>query len=238
MREVRRAGGSIQKRPFYSDKELERICLEALLDADLLPVTPSPVRVDRFVEKHFGCTPEYEPLPPGVLGFTEFSRQGVARIVVSNELDDATVVSRRRERSTLAHEAGHGLYHGHLFIVEEHPSLLPRERELPTIMCREVADVAVGQARSGNRVAARQTPWHEYQANRAIGALLLPQALVRRAAGSYLLSDGLFGEVRLPEAARPKLIEDLIEIFDVNRPVAKIRIDQLYPAERQEQTTL
>jgi hypothetical protein len=122
--------------------------------------------------------------------------------------------------------------------VEEHPSLLPREREAPTIMCREVADAAVGQARSANHAGSRQTPWHEYQANRAIGALLLPQPLVRRVSEAFLISDGLFGELQLPDAARPRLIEELMETFDVNRPVAKIRIDQMYPSERQSQTTL
>lgn len=240
MRTVRQAGGPTQRRPFYTDAAMERMCVEALFATDLMPVRPAPVRVDRFVEKRFACSPEYEALPAGVLGYTEFYREGVRRVVLAQELDDGTVVSRRRERSTLAHEGGHGLYHAHLFVGEEHPQLLPRERAAPSIMCREVdAAAATMPTVPVSHPARRATPpWHEYQANRAIGGLLLPRALVRQVSAAYLLSDGLLGGTVLADDARPRLVEELVGVFDVNRPVATIRVDQLYPRASGTQLTL
>jgi hypothetical protein len=226
MRSVRQSVGAGGQRPYYKDSEMDLMCLEALVETNLLPPSPAPIRVERFVEKRFKCDVEYATLPPGVLGFTEFSRKGVTRIVLANELDDGAVVSRRRERSTLAHEAGHGLFHGHLFALEEFPSLFPREGSAPAIMCREVADAS---APGGNALARPKYSWHEFQANRAIGGLLLPAKLVRQVAAPHLVSDGLLGEKSLPQDARRALEDELMGVFDVNRPVAAIRLEQLYP---------
>jgi hypothetical protein len=213
---------------------MDRMCLAALEETGLLPMSPSPIRVERLVEKRFNCDVEYAKLPSGVLGFTEFSRNGVVRIVLAEELDDGTEVSRRRERSTIAHEAGHGLFHGHLFALEEFPSLLPREGGEPAIMCREVADEATP---NGRAVTRAKYSWHEFQANRAIGGLLLPERLVRQVAAPHLVSDGVFDEKHLPRETRQKLVEELMGVFDVNRPVASIRLEQLYPAKAEEQLT-
>lgn len=231
MRTVRRSAGQFASQPFYTSDEMDRMCREALLATDLMPAKPAPVRIDRFVEKRFGCTPEYVDLPSGVLGFTEFSRDGVKRIVIAESLDaDPSSVAKRRERSTLAHEAGHGLFHGHLFLLEEHPSLLPRAGAKPSIMCREEANEPVRRRPT--------TSWHEYQANQAIGGLLLPRALVRQVAATYLESDGLIGAPKLPSVARRTLVEELMGTFDVNRPVAAIRVDELFPVAQAGQISL
>lgn len=232
MRSVRQTNGAAGRRPYYTDREMDLMCLEALIDTGLLPEVPCPIRVERFVEKRFKCDVEYAKLPLGVLGFTEFSRTGVTRIVLADTLDDGTLVSKRRERSTLAHEAGHGLFHGHLFALEELPSLLPHEGGGPAIMCREVADAP---DRGAKETAKPTYSWHEFQANRAIGGLLLPEKLVREVAAPHLVSDGAFGGKRLPDGPRDALIEELVGVFDVNRPVALIRLQQLYPEKAQEQ---
>lgn len=242
MRTVRRSTGPFAEQPYYTSDEMERMCCEALLETDLLPATPKPVRIDRFVEKRFGCAPEYMELPTGILGFTQFSRDGVARIVISKALDeDPSSVTKRRERSTLAHEAGHGLFHSHLFVLEEHPTLLPKEGATPSIMCREEVENQNGSevSRRGKAAVPRsRTPWHEYQANQAIGGLLLPRALVREVAAPYLLGNGKLGATQLPESARQRLVEELMGVFDVNRPVASFRLEQLYPLTDMEQLSL
>lgn len=231
MRSVKKSAGFGGQRPFYTDREMDLMCKEALIQTGLLPKSPSPVRIERFVEKRFECTPDYGRLPAGVLGFTEFSKKGVVRIVLAEDLDDGTTVSKRRERSTLAHEAGHGLFHGHLFALEEFPSLFPRERNEPAIMCREVTD--------GTPLRPRSTSlWHEFQANRAIGGLLLPENLVRQVAAPHLATDGMLGSKRLAEEARSGLVDELVGVFDVNRPVATIRLNQLYPLTSGEQLAL
>src|SRR5436190_1237474 len=110
--------GTTQKvpRPFFSASEIDNMCLRELQDMSLYPREPSPIRIDRFVEKRFGVVPEYDELAAGILGLTKFSARGVVEIVVARSLDDEnTVVAERRIRATIAHEAGHGLLHAHLF---------------------------------------------------------------------------------------------------------------------------
>lgn len=86
----------------YDVEEIESLCLSALADVALLPPSPSPVRIDRFVEKRFGLTPEYrDDLPRGILGFSEIDASGPLRIVLNPSLTE------RRLRTTIAHEAGH-----------------------------------------------------------------------------------------------------------------------------------
>ena len=114
--DVPRQHGPFAERLFFEGDEMESIALDALRDVALVPDTPSPVRIDRFIEKRFGIVAAYEPVAPGVLGYTQFGPDGAAQVVVSRELsEERTPVAERRERSTLAHEAGHILLHSRLF---------------------------------------------------------------------------------------------------------------------------
>src|SRR6185295_18090250 len=119
-------------------------CSEALRKRDLLPVAPSEIRIDRFIEKHFKVYPQYEELPDGILGCTLFGPNGVQAVKISRELaDDEHPSAARRLRSTLAHEAGHGLFHAHLFAIDS----MDRGRRAGTdenrqrLLCRQ-GDVA------------------------------------------------------------------------------------------------
>src|SRR5690349_709021 len=115
MRHVKTRAGPFAEQPYYSIDEIDRICAEELYSVDLFPSQPSPVRIERFIEKRFGVTPCYEDLDPGVLGFTRFGPKGVESVIVSRALvDDGTAAAQRRANATLAHEAGHGFLHGHL----------------------------------------------------------------------------------------------------------------------------
>ena len=118
MKTFKAKAGPFAERPFYTDSDVEIICSDELSKLGLLPDQPQPIRVDRFIEKRF-VRPSYEDLGEGILGLTKFSEKGVAEIVVSVRLDaDGDKVSERRIRTTLAHEAGHGLLHTHLFALE------------------------------------------------------------------------------------------------------------------------
>ena len=75
MKTFRSGSGPFQERPHFSDLEIDLMCEEALQKTGLLPIVPGPVRIDRFIEKHFGVSPIYEGLPSGILGFTTFSRR-------------------------------------------------------------------------------------------------------------------------------------------------------------------
>lgn len=226
--------GPFKERPYFKEETIEMICLDALRGVNLLPEEPGPVRVDRFIEKHFKVTPRYELLEDGVLGLTVFGKAGVKDVVVSSEIDEGgSVASERLVRSTLAHEAGHGLFHTHLFAFAESSKPLFGDHSdpaMPKVLCR---DVNAGRGRKGYNGA-----WWEFQANKAIGALLMPRHLVEAAVEDFTTASGLLGLREFDHARTPEAIRLLMETFNVNAPVAAIRLEQFFPANSSEQPTL
>jgi hypothetical protein len=227
MRTYRSKTGPFSEQPFYEPAEIESICTDELQKLGLYPSDPGPIRIDRFIEKRFGA-PAYEDLPTGLLGFTRFSTHGVEQIVVAKALDDeGTKPAERRLRTTLAHEGGHGLLHAHLFAFGARPDSLFREGlapDAPKILCRDGGISGVGPAKG--------TPpyrWWEFQANQAMGALLLPKALVEKAVASILVLQGTLGIPTLLDDRRERAVRLVAETFDVNPIVARIRLDASYP---------
>jgi Zn-dependent peptidase ImmA (M78 family) len=159
-------------------------------------------------------------LPEGVLGLTRFGPNGVEDIMVAKALDDdGTGVAERRIVTTLAHEAGHGLFHTYYFALGTDGRSLFGESASnePLILCRDEKPVA-----------SYRGQWWEYQANKAMAALLLPSQLVTAALESYLLRIGSFGAIALDQERRPDAIKMLSETFNVNPVVARLRLDSLY----------
>lgn len=228
MKTYRAAAGPFSERPFFKPEEIEEICREALRAVDLYPEQPGPVRIERFIEKRFGVRPEYNELPQGLLGYTEFGASGVQRIVISRALDgEGTTAAERRINTTLAHEAGHGLMHAHLFVLGHDTKLLFGNGVDPAgskILCR-------GDAISGNRGFLRRGydgRWWEFQANRAIGALLLPKDLLPPCLENLFVPKGSFGRLALDATQREEAIRRLAETFNVNPVVARIRLEDAY----------
>jgi hypothetical protein len=227
MKTFRSKSGPFSERPHFEPSEIDRICADELRKEGLYPNSPEAIRIDRFVEKRFSVVPQYEGLPEGVLGFTKFGKNGVNAIVISAALDaEGGKVAERRIRTTLAHEAGHGLLHAYLFALEEKPLHLfdADSHSDHQILCRDIQ----GEERKSRAYDGR---WWEYQANRAMGGLLCPRALVQEALTPFLVTSGSLGAVTLDEKRREAAIRALADIFDVNPIVAKIRITELYPAE-------
>lgn len=233
MKQFRARGGPFAERPYYSLEEIDRICTEELQAVGLYPAEPSPIRVERFIEKRFKITPTYEDLDQRVLGYTRFGLNGAEAIVVSRALaEDSTAPAARRLSATLAHEAGHALLHTHLFLLQGAASLFENPAEPSKILCRD-GDVAGAVNR---RVYDGR--WWEYQANRAIGGILLPTALVFRCIAGLAEPAGGLGVAVLPAAKREEAALRLIAQFEVNPVVARIRLDDLYPADEAAQLTL
>jgi hypothetical protein len=232
MRTYRTNRGPFATRPFFEPVEIDRICGDALKAAELMPNTPEAVRIERFVEKHFKVSPRYEALPDGVLGYTSFGPNGVTGIVITTALDEeGGSVSERRIRTTLAHEAGHGLLHTHLFALgEKPPKLFEDGNDRPEILCRDVHGTPHESRYDGR--------WWEFQANRAIGGLLMPRALVIKAAMPFCEESGGLGLPTLIEAEHERAVLELAEIFDVNPVVARIRLDDLFARADSGQLTL
>ncbi len=219
--------GPSSKQPYFTPSQIDGICCDELRKEGLLPPSPEAIRIDRFIEKRFSVSPQYEDLPPGVLGFTQFDKDGVKAVVISATLDtEGGKVSERRVRTTLAHEAGHGLLHAHLFALGEIPAHLfdKESHSADQILCRDVQ----GDEQKTRRYDGR---WWEVQANRAMGGLLCPRPLVHAAIKPFLSPAGLLGVEVLQEGRREESVRALAEIFDVNPIVTRIRIGGLFPPE-------
>ena len=179
----------------------------------------------------------YDDLPDGLLGFTKFGDKGVEEIVVAKSLDEeGTVTAERRLRTTLAHEGGHGLLHTHLFAFGARPRSPFGDglaADAPKILCR---DVGIAEDKSGGRKPSYR--WWEFQANQAMGALLLPRTLVETLLNPLLTGQGLLNVPSLPSERRERAIALVAETFDVNPVVARIRIDGFYPTASAQQLTL
>jgi hypothetical protein len=237
MKTFRSKSGPFAEQPFYEPAEVESICLDELQKVNLYPTDPSPIRIDRFVEKRFGVVPTYDDLPNGLLGFTRFGTKGVEEIVVAKALDDeGTKPAERRLRTTLAHEGGHGLLHAHLFAFGTRPDSLFGDGlagDAPKILCR---DGGV----SGVELKIKKPPyrWWEFQANLAMGALLLPRPLVAKALEGILTVQGMLKRPSLPSEHREDAVRLLADVFNVNPIVARIRLEALYPFAADRQLTL
>lgn len=233
MKNIRSSSGPFVVRPHFKLREIEEICTSELRKAELYPSQPQAIRIDRFIEKRFGVTHRYEALPDGVLGFTLFGAKGVEDIVVARTLDEeGTKVAERRLRATLAHEGGHGLLHTYLFHLGEKPmSLFGDHDHTPRILCREVVEAPRGRSGYNGQ-------WWEFQANRAIGGLLMPRPLVEQALQDFCVEAGGLGQRVLSPEKRDAAIRELSTIFDVNPAVARIRIDEVFPSKNDSQMLL
>jgi hypothetical protein len=234
VRKVQTPSGPFAFRLYFEDLgEIDKICLEALTSQSLLPSDPAPIRIERFVEKQFKAPLRYEDLGPEHLGCTIFNSSGaVEAILVSRLLEEQnTIPARRRVRSTIAHEAGHGLLHGSLFI-EGNSALndaLGEKQRL--ILCRS-EDILVDAQRS---YAGR---WWEFQANQAIGSLLLPSLLMNAFLNQSGIKPSSLGSSVLTPAQREALVKKAAVIFDVNPIVVRIRLDSIFSQKKAEQIEL
>lgn len=191
-----------KERIWYEDAEIERICSDALKKADLYPTEPSPVRIERMVEKHFKITPSFQDLKEqGIMGYTLFGRNGATEMIIDQSLTGDDKITRNRYFSTLAHEAGHCLLHTHLFAMKA-------RKKSAHFLCRH-----------DNGEYGRGREWWEYQANRCIGALLLPEYVLRQ----YLKAN----EITTAQAVNEEVTRNVAHIFSVNTPVARLRLQSL-----------
>lgn len=236
MRKVPTPSGPFPFQLYFENLgEIDEICLDALRAQSLLPARPASIRIERFVEKQFKTAVQYEDLGPDNLGCTIFDSSGaVEAILVSRSLEEQnTIPARRRVRSTVAHEAGHGLLHGPLFAELNSP--IPQSgaagRNQRLILCRS-EDILVDTQRSyGGR-------WWEFQANQAIGSLLLPRLLMI----AFLEESGIEPAPSRIHALTPAQREALEKkgaaTFDVNPIVVRIRLDALFPRKKNNQIQL
>ena len=217
MRKVPTPSGPFAFQLYFEDLgEIDDICLDAFKRQSLLPSKPAPIRI----EKEFKTALRYEDLGPDNLGCTIFNSSGaVEAILVSRSLEEQnTIPARRRARSTVAHEAGHGLLHGSLFIYDHSPDLGESQRR---ILCR-TEDILLETQRS------YRGRWWEFQANQAIGSLLLPRPVVNAFMDQSGIKLDASGSRILTPSQRESLAKKAAVTFNVNPIVVRIRFDSLF----------
>ena len=221
---VRRSlpGSVIRQTLYFTDSEIERMCSEALRKGGFFPARPQAIDIENFVESYFGARLDFGTEPEkGVLGWTLFGPSAEILLVgVSSSLaDDMSTVGQRRCRATVAHEAGHCLMHPILFLEDKTRSLTENlDFQQRRILCR-----------SDDFKGGYDGRWWEVQANKAIGAFLLPKALVREAVADFLETRGSLGIETLPPEKRDAACQHVSAVFDVNLTPARIRLEGLFP---------
>ena len=213
---------------YYPPGDIERICLQELRVVGLLPSKPGPVRIDRFIEKRFGITPDYRRLDPEILGETLFRAGRPVEVVINSALfEEDYLPSERRLRSTLAHEAGHCVLHSSRDVGGGRQVGLFEVAggdEGRQIRCREESVGVRGRGYSGKA--------EEWQANAAIGGFLLPESLVYEAIEPYALRGSAAGVPTLNWNVVDEAARTLADVFDVNPVVVGIRFEQIFGAAR------
>jgi len=221
VKNLRTASGN--SRPFYSDEDVERMCEDELRLHGYYPAQPGPVNIDRFIEKRFGVSIEFEEMPKGVLGFSRFGSKGMLSMHISSALaEEGSRAAERLVNSTLAHEAGHGLMHTHLFVLADYDATLfgsDPDVNAEKILCRDEA----APARRGY-----DGRWWELQAGMAIGPLLMPKRLVIAAVAPFCVTRGTFGVPEIDSRRREEAVRHLADTFEVNPAAARVRLEKLY----------
>lgn len=229
MKEFRTKEGRFPLRLHYETREIDEICLDALKQAKLLPSEPEPIKIDLFLEKYFGVVVDYRDLGKGIMGSTIFNSKGaVTGFIIAPWIEkDGTPIAERRVRSTLAHEGGHGLLHSKLFIADQTADLFARNSEghrSQNFLCRS-SDISPG----ATAIPRYDGQWWEWQANRAIGGLLLPRPTVRMLVTPHLKETAC--GYTLLESVRRDVEKEVASTFDVNPVVARIRLQEFFPKE-------
>ena len=127
--------------------------------------------------------------------------------------------------------------HAYLFVLgTDTGSLFEGDKDIGStrILCRD--DTAAGEGQRARRVY--RGCWWEFQANQAMGALLLPRTLVEQCLEGLLQRRGVLGRPVLPTARRQPAVALVADVFDVNPIVARIRLGEVYPEYEERQLTL
>ncbi len=211
-----------RRRIWYREDEIERLATGQLQAAGLLPTASEPrVDIEALVERHLGAVVDYGvPLPPELLGFTEFTRP--PRVGISRALTDAATRPDAplslvgRWRATLAHEAAHVMLHAPLYAPPEAQPGLPHV--LPIRCSRPAVDGAAGDV-------IRIRDWREVQANKGMAALLMPKQLFEpRAMAAFEARRRFLPALPAAHHDVEPVVRFLAALFEVSQASARIRL--------------
>lgn len=224
------AGRDGVKRLWFEPTEIEEIMECELAKGELMPtLTDCSVDIESFLERHLKVRcDQYAPLPPDVLGLTQFRAGQKPWVRINQDLTQTALDDEDRPdwllgrwRATLAHEASHVILHACLFASDPNQGTLfamddePEEHNLHRCLKQNV--LFRGQA----------SDWREVQANMGMAALLMPRKVFAAACLQSIEASGRSGDVQAGSAEHRTLCRKLADRFQVSRQAADIRLETL-----------
>ena len=211
-------------RPHYEPAELdvmfERLVIGFLKEkyADVrFPISTEDLKT--LIERDVSDLEQYADLSrfgPGVEGATVFEGKAKPMVFVTAELSE----DDRREnrlRTTLTHEYGHVKLHAYLYAFDRPRLPLMDAQTRPLgIYCKGDTMIQVGR-----------TDWMEWQAGYACGAALMPATYIRRTVGAVHERLGIFGATSADSAHGRRVINAVVEGYQVSREAARVRLSVL-----------
>jgi Zn-dependent peptidase ImmA (M78 family) len=167
---------------------------------------------------------QHANLEKDILGVTTFLIGKQPKVEINQDLTDAidngeeNVSILGRWRATLAHEGAHIVLHRPLFQISENQGNL--FSEVNSLSSKEVI---IKCFKKNVGFSRGQVDWREYQANKGMAAVLMPQGLVKKLA-KYELGPGHDKLVEDYTREAVSLIESISDLFQVSRQAAEIRL--------------
>lgn len=222
MRWVRDLTGRFPQRPHYDpreiDEECERVVFSFLREKHgefRFPISTEDLTI--LIERDASDLDLYADLSgegEDIEGITDFFPNRKPSVRISKELSVGW--REHRLRTTLTHEYGHVKLHGFLWSFDQR-KLFPTFDPGPGPRCKR-----------SNILDAPVKDWMEWQAGYACGALLMPIAKVRGIVQDSLRKRGLYNNWVIEGSDHEKeLIDHIVEVFDVSREAAKVRLAKL-----------
>lgn len=225
MRYTRDTTGRFDQRPHFDPEEIENLCQNALFDfiGKTVGTVQHPISTDiltKFIESLtedldlFTNMADYN-LADGVEGFTEYSFNSKPSVYINQRLSLHDYL-KTRLRTTLSHETGHVILHGPLFKEDSQCRLLRSTEEWAKPSPTTIAQ----------RAASRD--WMEWQANYAMGALLMPRDAVKELTSWYGQKYGFQPPFHLRTGHAQDLIKHTAKRFFVSNDAAEVRLKHLF----------
>jgi hypothetical protein len=223
MRRYRSANG--EEKLWFEPFEIDDIIEGELKKAGFYPSPEHPfVNIERFLEVYLHAVlDQHANLEKDILGVTTFLIGQQPKVEINHDLTDAidngeeNISVLGRWRATLAHEGAHIVLHRPLFQISENQGNFFSETN--NLSSKEVI---IKCFKKNVGFSRGQVDWREYQANKGMAAILMPQGLVKKLANELVPDHDKLVEDYSREAV--SLIESISDLFQVSRQAAEIRL--------------
>lgn len=204
---------------YFEDQEIESAAFEQLQKASMIPNESNPcVDIDALLKANFGIDPDFEDLDDGVLGKSEFYRDGSIRVIIATSLgEDCNGTKENLYRTTMAHEIGHVVLHRILFLEDtlKLEGVEGLKNSVYPVLCRSDS--------SGQTIREYSGEWWEWQANRFMSAILMSKHVITKKCNELWQQNPNFNTKQIKDL----LIDFMSKNMKVSKQACEIRLSQL-----------